>query len=160
GHDSGMKRWIDVSQEEVYRVEARAIDAQKQYRAPIKTPAPRVWGYENGVVDGEADSQYAQIDDTGRYKVKFHFDESDLKDGKASTYVRMMQPHGGGTEGFHFPLRKGTEVIFTFLGGDPDRPVIAGVVPNATTPSPVTEANHTKNILRTGSGSHLTIDDA
>ena len=43
----------------------------------------------------------------------------------------MMQPHGGDIEGWHFPLRKGTEVLFTFLGGDPDRPVIAGVVPNA-----------------------------
>ena len=40
---------------------------------------------------------------------------------RISTRVRMMQPHGGTTEGFHFPLRKGTEVMIAFLGGDPDR---------------------------------------
>jgi type VI secretion system secreted protein VgrG len=72
----------------------------------------------------------------------------------------MMQPHGGTTEGFHFPLRRGTEVVFTFLGGDPDRPVIAGVVPNAHTPSPINKDNHTKNMIRTGGGNHITFDDA
>ena len=50
--------------------------------------------------------------------------ESDLKDGKASTYVRMMQPHGGAVEGFHFPLRRNTEVVLSFIGGDPDRPLL------------------------------------
>ncbi|NUO53450.1 MAG: hypothetical protein HOV80_31760, partial [Polyangiaceae bacterium] len=86
------------------------------------------------VVDGPATSQYAQIDDQGRYAVKLKFDESILKDGQASTWLRMAQPHGGQVEGFHFPLRKNTEVLVTFLGGDPDRPVIAAVLPNAATP--------------------------
>src|SRR5690606_26356950 len=111
-------------------------------------------------VDGEADSPYAQIDDQGRYLVKFKFDESDLENGKASTYVRMMQPHGGTTEGLHFPLRKGSDVVFSFLGGDPDRPVIAGVVPNTTTPSPVTNTNHTQNVIRTGANNHIILDDS
>jgi type VI secretion system secreted protein VgrG len=160
GDALGIGRWIKPPHEELYRVEAAAVDASLQYRAPLTTTWPRVWGFENGVIDGPVESQYAQIDEQGRYLLKFHFDESDLDGGKASTYVRMMQPHGGTTEGFHFPLRKGTEVVLTFLGGDPDRPVIAGVVPNATTPSPITKDNNTKNRLITGSGSHLTIDDA
>lgn len=144
---------------EQYRVQVTALDETQQYRPPRTSRRPRVWGYENGVVDGEATSEYAQIDDQGRYLVKFMFDESTLEDGKASTYVRMMQPHGGTTEGFHFPLRKGTEVIFTFQGGDPDRPVIAGVVPNMTTPSPVAQANHTQNVIRTGANNYFILDD-
>lgn len=159
GDTGGLSRWLKPEFDELYHVEASAVADDLQYRAPLTTPWPRVWGFENGVVDGGAESPYAQIDDMGRYLVKFHFDESDLDEGKASTFVRMMQPHGGTSEGFHFPLRKGTEVIFTFLGGDPDRPVIAGVVPNATTPSVITEANRTKNMIRTGSGNHITIDD-
>src|SRR5262249_47405744 len=79
--------------------------------------------------------------------------------GKASTWVRMLQPHGGGVEGFHFPLRAGTEVMCTFLGGDPDRPVIAGVAPNALTPSPVTAGNNTKNVIPTRGRNRLELED-
>lgn len=110
-------------------------------------------------MDGPADSPYAQIDAQGRYNVKFKFDESSLRSGKASTFVRMLQPHGGNPEGFHFPLRKGTEVVISFLGGDPDRPVISGVVPNAVTPSPVTSANHTKNVVQTGGENRIEMED-
>jgi type VI secretion system secreted protein VgrG len=142
-----------------YRVEITAIAAGVQYRAPQKTPWPRIYGTEHAVIDGPDRTQYAQIDAQGRYAVKFHFDESDLGEGKASTRIRMMQPHGGGVEGFHFPLRAGTEVVCTFTGGDPDRPVIAGVVSNALTPSPITEGNHTQNIIRTGGRNRIVFED-
>ncbi len=145
--------------DDTYRVDLTAISADLQYRHASTTPWPRIDGFENGIVDGPANSEYAQIDDAGRYQVKFKFDEGTLKDGKASTYVRMMQPHGGAVEGFHFPLRKGTEVVFIFMGGDPDRPVIAGVVPNAQKPSPVVASNHTQNIIQTGGANYITIED-
>ncbi|NUP10338.1 MAG: type VI secretion system tip protein VgrG [Polyangiaceae bacterium] len=144
---------------DIYRNELTAIDADLQYRHPEQTTWPRIDGYENGVIDGAATSEYAQIDDHGRYLVKFKFDEGTLKDGKASTYVRMAQPHAGGIEGWHFPLRKGTEVMFVFLGGDPDRPVIAGAIPNAHTPSPVTSGNHTRNVIQTGGRNRLELED-
>lgn len=154
-----MKRLTGLDLEEVYRVEVTAIPAATQYRAERKATWPRIYGTEHGVIDGEADSDYAQIDEQGRYLARFAFDESDLGPGKASTRVRMMQPHGGGVEGWHFPLRKGTEVLFTFLGGDPDRPVIAGVVPNAHTPSPVTKSNHTRNVIQTGGRNRFELED-
>lgn len=154
-----FREFITLDHDDVYAVEVSAIPAKTQFRAERATPWPRIYGYENGIVDGSIDSEYAQIDDHGRYSVKFKFDESALKNGKASTFVRMMQPHGGGVEGFHFPLRKGTEVVFSFLGGDPDRPVISGVVPNTLTPSPVTSGNHTKNIIQTGGRNRLELED-
>jgi type VI secretion system secreted protein VgrG len=148
-----------ISADEVYRVEVTAIPATVQFRAEPRAVWPRIYGTEHGTVDGEADSEYAQLDEHGRYFVRFGFDESDLGGGKASTRVRMMQPHGGGVEGWHFPLRKGTEVLLTFLGGDPDRPVIAGVVPNTEKPSPVTKANQTRNVIQTGGRNRLEIED-
>ncbi len=154
-----LRELTSLDSDEVYRADVTAITAEVQFRPPQQTTWPRIYGTEHGVIDGEADSEYAQIDDHGRYLVRFAFDESDLKDGKASTWVRMMQPHGGGIEGWHFPLRKGTEVLFTFLGGDPDRPVIAGVVPNALTPSPVTRANHTQNVIQTGGRNRIEMED-
>ena len=154
-----LRELAGVEYDDVYRVNAAAIAADVQFRPRRVAAWPRVHGYELGVIDGPADSEYAQIDDQGRYAVKFRFDESSLKDGQASTFVRMLQPHGGTIEGWHFPLRKGTEIVFTFLGGDPDRPAIAGVAPNALTPSPVTSTNHTTNIVQTGGRNRLEMED-
>jgi type VI secretion system secreted protein VgrG len=142
-----------------YAVRVEAIPEAVQFRPSRATPIPRIYGTEMGIVDGEQSSPYAQIDSHGRYKVQIYFDENDPRNGKASTWVRMLQPHGGPNEGFHFPLRKDTEVLLVFLGGDPDRPVIAGVVPNAHTPSPVTVDNATHNVILTGGGSRIEIED-
>jgi type VI secretion system secreted protein VgrG len=157
--DATLRALMGIETDQVYEVEITAIPSKVQYRAESRTPWPRIYGFENGTICGPAESDYAQVDDHGRYNVKFKFDESDLKNGKASTFVRMLQPHGGSPEGWHFPLRKGTEVLFTFLGGDPDRPVIAGVVPNAHNPSPVTKANHTTNVIQTGGRNRFELED-
>ncbi|AUX42847.1 uncharacterized protein SOCE26_042820 [Sorangium cellulosum] len=159
GHDD-LQELVPLDHEEVYFVEVAAIPATTQFRAESRTAWPRIYGYENGTVDGSASSEYAQIDEHGRYLVRFKFDEASPRDGSGSTYVRMMQPHGGGVEGFHFPLRRGTEVVLSFLGGDPDRPVISGVVPNVLTPSPVTSGNHTKNVIQTGGRNRIEMEDA
>jgi type VI secretion system secreted protein VgrG len=145
--------------EQVYQVSFTALEESVQFRPERTTPWPRVYGIESATIDGPADSEYSQIDSHGRYKVKVRFDESGLDDGDASTWVRMLQPHGGNPEGFHFPLRKGTEVMLVFLGGDPDRPVITGVAPNALTPSPVTSDNNTMNIVHTGGDNHFELED-
>ncbi|WP_437276502.1 type VI secretion system tip protein TssI/VgrG [Sorangium sp. So ce375] len=144
---------------ENYRMEAKAIPVTTQFRAPQVTEWPRIYGTEIAIVEGAAVSEYAQIDTHGRYRIKFHFDESDLSGGKASTWVRMLQPHGGGIEGFHFPLRAGVEVMCAFEGGDPDRPAIVGVAPNALTPSPVTSGNNTRNVIQTGGRNRLELED-
>jgi type VI secretion system secreted protein VgrG len=144
---------------EVLQIEAEAIASDVQFRPARRTPWPRVAGLELGLVDGPADGEYAQLDEHGRYLVKLMMDENSSPAGKASTRVRMIQPHGGSQEGFHFPLRKGTEVLLAFIGGDPDRPVIAGAIPNAHTPSPVTRANGTQNVVQTGGLTRIEMED-
>jgi type VI secretion system secreted protein VgrG len=163
GNDSGgakdIEELLDLKKLEVYLVTVQAIPADLQVRSPRRTPWPRVDGVVEGIVDGPAESPYAQIDEHGRYHVRLFFDESGLPDGKASMWVRMLQPHGGNPEGFHFPLRKGTEVAIVFLGGDPDRPAIVGAVPNPLNPSVVTSANHTQNVVMTGGSNRLEMED-
>lgn len=154
-----LKSLLPFQGADVYRVEVSTIPADVQFRPVRRTAWPRIHGFENALIDGPATSDYAQLDDQGRYSVKFLFDEGALTDGNASTWIRMVQPHGGRTEGFHFPLRKGTEVLISFVGGDPDRPLIAGVAPNAHTPSPVTSANHTKNVIQTGGRNLIEMED-
>lgn len=142
-----------------YRVEVTAVEADVPFRPERRTPWPRIDGYENAIIDGGASSQYAQIDDQGRYALKFKFDEGTLRDGKASTFVRMIQPHDGPQEGQHFPLRRGVEVLVAFQGGDPDCPVIIGSVHNAVNPSVVTSSNHTQNVIRSGGLNHIVMED-
>jgi type VI secretion system secreted protein VgrG len=145
--------------EETYWAEIEAIADDQPFRPPRETPWPRAAGLELGRVDGEADSDYAQLDDQGRYFVRLMMDEAETGAGKASTRIRQLQPHGGSVEGHHFPLRKGTEVLVAFLGGDPDRPVIAAAMPHAQDPSPVVKNNHTQNVLQTGGLSRFELED-
>lgn len=159
GAEPAVRELLGLDFEGGYRTDATLIAADTQFRAPLDTPWPRVAGVEPARVDGAGDSPYAQIDEHGRYKVELLFDEGDLVDGSRSTWVRMLQPHGGAPDGFHFPLRKGTEVHIAFLGGDPDRPTIVGVAPNAEKPSTVTAANNTRNVLRTGSNNLWELED-
>ena len=135
------------------------IPAATIFRPRRVTPKPVVVGTITAKVDAAGDGQYAELDDQGRYKLKFPFDRSDLKDGKASRFVRMAQPYGGNEMGIHFPLHKGTEVIVTHINGDPDRPIIAAAVPNPQTATLVTSENQTQSIIRTGGGNSITIED-
>ena len=162
------------------------IPANIQFRPERKTQKSRIPGTIHAKIDGELSNDYAELDAQGRYKVRLPFDtaydtsaKSDdnskpHKPGKASAPIRMMQPHAGiptsngHNHGLHFPLRKGTEVLLTFIDGDPDRPVIAGAVPNPESKSPVTggdntvtpavEANNKQSIFRDRSGNELIFD--
>ncbi len=136
-----------------------AIPANVVFRPKRVTPKPAVMGTLIAKVDAAGDGQYAEVDDQGRYKLKFTFDRSDKKDGKASRFVRMAQPYAGDDMGMHFPLHKGTEVIVTHVNGDPDRPLIAASVPNPKTGSKVTGSNQSQSMIRSGGGNSITMED-
>lgn len=160
--DADVRKWLGIDFSDEYRVHVTAIDSDIQYRTPRRTPWPRVYAMERAFIAGDDESEYAQIDEEGRYHVKIAFDERQNHNdfpASSSAWVRMMQPHGGEPEGFHFPLRRKTEVLLTFVGGDPDQPVIAGVVPNALTPSPVTSENATQNVIQTGGRNRFEMED-
>ncbi|WP_437959800.1 type VI secretion system tip protein TssI/VgrG [Sorangium sp. So ce119] len=148
-----------TGEERAYENEFRAIPYATTYRPPRVTPKPKVHGVITGVIDAAEKGQYAEVDEGGRYRVRFLFDTSSAEDGKASRLIRMAQPHAGAGYGFHFPLRSGVEVILTFIDGDPDRPIIAGAVPNPQTPSTVDAKNARRNVIRTGGGNEINIDD-
>lgn len=143
-----------------YRNRFEAIPAEVPFRPARVTPKPRLYGVMNARVEGETSTPYAELDDWGRYKVRMPFDVSDAREGQASRFIRMAQPYTGESEGMHFPLRKNTEVLWTCVDGDPDRPVIVGAVPNPETPSPVTNTNRSRSVIRTATGCQIEINDA
>lgn len=157
--DHAAIRHLALPRTHTYQATLTAIPASAPFRPKRVTPWPVVPGLVDATIDGAADSPYAQIDAEGRYKVRFKLDEGDPIDGSTSTWVRMVQPHGGSVEGWHFPLRKGTEVHVAFAYGDPDRPIIVGCAPNPEKPSVVTAANHTHNVIMTGGSNRIEIED-
>jgi len=123
-----------------------------QFRPERKTNKPKFSSTLNAKIDASGSGEYAELDEYGRYKVILPFDITGREGGKASVWIRMMQPYAGANQGMHFPLHKGTEVLLNFIDGDPDRPVIAGAIPNTDTKSPVSGTNQTKSIIKTGRG--------
>jgi hypothetical protein len=122
------------------------------YRPERLTPKPKLYGIMNGTIDSELDTGRADIDELGRYKVMMPFDISGVAPGMGSRRIRMAQPYGGGGSGMSFPLIKGTEVIWTCIDGDIDRPIITGAVPNPLNPSVTNTDNANSNVIRTSSG--------
>jgi type VI secretion system VgrG family protein len=148
-----QKGLAEVEKQSYYRNSFVAIPAEVQYRHPKTTEKPRFNGTINARIDAEGSGEYAELDDQGRYKVRLPFDISEAHlAGKASHWLRMAQSYAGENQGMHFPLHKGTEVLLTFIEGDPDRPIIAGAVPNPETPSPVGSTNSSKSMIKTGRG--------
>jgi type VI secretion system secreted protein VgrG len=103
----------------------------------------------------------------GRVKVQFHWDRDGRFDEHTSVWMRVTQPWAGAGYGFQFFPRVGMEVLVTFLGGDPDRPVVLGSLYNGThpTPEPLPE-RMTRSGIRTqstpkgGGFNELSFDDA
>ena len=170
GVDRGLMRsfgaWLDPdgtlagdADPHPYHVELSAVRSAQAFRPALRRAVPTIPGLEYGLVDGPVDSDYAQIDEHGRYRTRLMFDEADESAGHNSAWLRMLQPHAGAPEGWHLPLRKGTEVLIAFMAGDPDRPVIVGSVPNVVTPSPVTSSNATQNVFQSGGLNRLEVED-
>ncbi|HHK9553570.1 TPA: DUF2345 domain-containing protein [Enterobacter sichuanensis] len=111
------------------------------------------------VTSGKDNDIYAWQDASGMYRVKFDADRDDKRQGMESMPVRFAKPYGGDKYGFHFPLIQGTEVAIAFHEGDPDRPYIAHALHDSRHVDHVTEANSTRNVIRTAGLNKLRMED-
>ncbi len=144
-----------------YHCRFASMPADEPFRPQRTTPKPVVQGAIHAIIDAAGSGQYAELDDQGCYRVRIPFDRrTDAEPAQASAPVRMIQPYGGDNMGMHAPLHKGTEVMLTHIDGDPDRPVIAGAVPNPETASMVLGANQTQSIWRSGGQNFINFEDS
>jgi type VI secretion system secreted protein VgrG len=140
------------------RFQAMPADKANNYAPQKKTPIPKVNGIMTAQIEANG-SDYALLDDMGRYKVRMPFDNSSAKNAEASKYMRLAQPYAGAKYGIHFPSHEGTEMVWACVDGDPDKPMGIGTIPNANTMSPVVGANKTQNVIRTAGNNELLMDD-
>ena len=129
------------------------------WRPPAKK-RPVISGTLTARVTSARDNDiYAWQDASGMYRVKFDADRDDKRQGMESMPVRFAKPYGGDKYGFHFPLIQGTEVAIAFHEGDPDRPYIAHALHDSRHVDHVTEANSTRNVIRTAGLNKLRMED-
>lgn len=142
---------IDGETIDSYRVALRAIADDVPFRLERLTPRPVIRGPQTAVVVG-ASGEEIDTDEYGRVKVKFHWDRSDTPDDQRSCWIRVAQPSAGNAWGSMFIPRVGQEVVVEFLEGNPDRPLITGVVYNANMKVPYAlPANKTRSTIKSNS---------
>src|SRR5690606_20946379 len=123
-------------------------------KTPYRPPAPRrpvVPGPETATVVGPPGEEI-HTDRHGRVKVQFHWDRQGQRNEHSSAWIRVTQGWAGTGWGFMFIPRIGMEVVVSFLGGDPDRPIVTGCVYNgANTPPYPLPDEKTKSTIKTKS---------
>ena len=136
---------------DTYRTSYRAIPGNTPFRLHRTTARPMIRGPQTAKVVG-ASGDEVMTDQYGRIKVHFHWDRSDTQDQDRSCWIRVAQSWAGSGWGSIVIPRVGQEVVVEFLEGNPDRPLVTGVVYNATQTVPYAlPANKTQSGFKTNS---------
>lgn len=121
------------------------------YHPPRRTRIPVVQGLESAVVVGEPDDEI-HTDQHRRVRVQFHWDRRGEKNHNSSCFLRVAQMWAGDGWGTLFLPRVGMEVIVSFLGGHPHRPVVIGSLYNGVNRPPYDgDEEITKSTIKTRS---------
>ncbi|WP_229477125.1 type VI secretion system Vgr family protein [Massilia rubra] len=107
------------------------------WRAPRShhSSETKIHGIQTATVVGPTGEEI-HTDMYGRVRVQFHWDRAGANDEKSSAWIRVATPWAGENFGMVSIPRIGTEVLVQFMDGNPDRPIITGMVPNANTLPP------------------------
>jgi len=136
---------------------AEASDYENSFRCapaeracPPAVPSRRIVQVtETATVTGPSGEEI-HTDGLGRVKVRFHWDRRARRETDTSCWVPVAQSWAGAGFGAQFIPRVGMEVIVSFLGGDPDRPIVVGCLPSAAAPPPFAlPENKTRSGIRT-----------
>ncbi|NKN37390.1 type VI secretion system tip protein VgrG [Agrobacterium sp. a22-2] len=136
------------SNEPEYRNEFEAVPARVPMTPHRQTKRPRIEGAQVAIVAGPSGEEI-HPDQYGRIKLWFPWDRKAKKDGSDTCWVRVAQSWAGSTWGGQIIPRIGMEVMVAFVDGDPDRPLVTGVVPNPANGVPYDlPANKTRMVMR------------
>ncbi|TWB09247.1 type VI secretion system secreted protein VgrG [Rhizobium sp. ERR 1071] len=131
-----------------YTNEFEAVPSRVPMTPHRTTERPRIRGTQVAIVAGPPGEEI-HPDQYGRIKLWYPWDRRAKKDGSDTCWVRVAQSWAGGTWGGQVIPRIGMEVMVSFIDGDPDRPLVTGVVPNPSNGVPYDlPANKTRMVLR------------
>ena len=130
----------DLPEDLSYENDFTAIPSSLPFRPPRLTHKPFVHGPQTAVVIGPA-GEDIHTDEFGRVKVRFHWDREGKCDEKSSCWIRVAHSWSSQGHGAFFLPRIGQEVLVDFLEGDPDRPVVTGLVYNGEQMPPFNQSH-------------------
>jgi type VI secretion system secreted protein VgrG len=148
---------IHTARDNSYETNEGGVEYENTFTAiPAKVPAtphrttrrPKIEGTQVALVAGP-EGEEIHPDQYGRIKLWFPWDRRAKKDGSDTCWVRVAQSWAGAGFGGQIIPRIGMEVMVTHLDGDPDRPLVTGVVPNSRQKVPYKlPENKTKSVFR------------
>ncbi len=143
---------ISVDRDEERRYSNRFTCVPVGARCPrVRRQRPAIPSIQTATVVGP-DGEEIYTDAHGRVRVRFHWDQTQRDDNDASAWIRVAQAWSGAGFGAVFLPRIGTEVVVSFINGDPDRPLVTGCVYHGATPLPVDlPAKSSQSVIRTRS---------
>ncbi|NHZ38959.1 type VI secretion system Vgr family protein [Massilia aquatica] len=152
-HSATNNYHVKTTEESHYENRLTCIRKIIPYRAgrDHNSVETKIHGVQTATVVGPAGEEI-HTDEFGRVRVQFHWDRVGANDEKSSAWIRVATPWAGANFGMTSIPRIGTEVLVVFLDGNPNRPIITGMVPNAATMPPwVLPANKTQSGVLTRS---------
>ncbi len=127
-----------------FRVSFDAIKADQAFHSQRLTRKPLIHGAQTAMVVGSGE---IDTDEFGRVQLQFHWDRVGGK-----CWSRVAQSIAGNKWGAFFIPRVGQEVVVEFLEGDPDLPLVTGVVYNGVAKPPYAlPGEKTKSTIKTNS---------
>ncbi|MBB4577286.1 MULTISPECIES: type VI secretion system Vgr family protein [Rhizobium] len=133
----------------LYHSNVEIIPATTQYRPRRRTSARLIHGPQTAVVVGPEGESIA-TDKYGRVKVQFFWDREGEKNENSSCWIRVAQNFAGKGFGNLVVPRIGHEVVVDFIHGNPDTPLVTGVVYNGSNLPPETlPTDKTRSTFRT-----------
>ena len=129
-----------------------AIPNEVMFKAPQTIPWPEISGVQTALVIGDDSGKEEIFTDTqGRIKIKFHWDRQLKERKEAKTcFVRVMTPWSGDGFGMMHIPRVGQEVVVQFEEGNPDRPIVVGMLYNKEKLTPPFQKDIAKNKTQSG----------
>ncbi|MEL6311044.1 MAG: type VI secretion system tip protein TssI/VgrG, partial [Pseudomonadota bacterium] len=141
----------DEGLDEHHTVRFEAMRVTEPFRPVAITPRPVIPGIQTAIVVGSSGEEI-WTDEHGRVKVQFHWDRIGEMNENSSCWIRVATPWTGKRWGWVAIPRIGQEVVVQFEEGNPDRPIVTGMLYHAENMPPYElSANQTQLGLKTNS---------
>ncbi len=131
----------------------KAIPSDVIYKPKKLTKKTKISGSISAIVSNANDkpSEYTNeidVDNEGRVRVIFHFEENKA----TSSYLRLSNIFSGNNYGAQFLPRVNSEVIVSFINGNPNKPIVIASIHNGENKhSNSLPQNKSKSFIRTAS---------